>query len=97
MGRWNSCFTEMLYLRSVEKYPLSLFLRQILWRVQAMKELLTNNREGVEITSGMLEQAKLASIMQYVVIIFASAPLLAVYPFIQKYFTKGVMIGSVKG
>ena len=65
--------------------------------LQAMKELLTNNREGVEITSGMLEQAKLASIMQYVVIIFASAPLLAVYPFIQKYFTKGVMIGSVKG
>ena len=51
----------------------------------------------MEITSGMLEQAKLASIMQYVVIIFASAPLLAVYPFIQKYFTKGVMIGSVKG
>ncbi len=97
VGRWNSYFTEMLYLRSVEKYPLSLFLRQILWRVQAMKELLTNNREGVEITSGMLEQAKLASIMQYVVIIFASAPLLAVYPFIQKYFTKGVMIGSVKG
>lgn len=97
VGRWNSYFTEMLYLRSTEKYPLSLFLRQILWRVQAMKELISNNPSGMEITSGMLEQAKLASIMQYVVIIFASAPLLAVYPFIQKYFTKGVMIGSVKG
>lgn len=97
VGRWNSYFTEMLYLRSADKYPLSLFLRQILWRVQAMKELIANNREGMEITSSMMEQAKLASIMQYVVIIFASAPLLAVYPFIQKYFTKGVMIGSVKG
>lgn len=97
VGRWNSYFTEMLYLRSTEKYPLSLFLRQILWRVQAMKELISNNPSGMEITSGMLEQAKLASIMQYVVIIFASVPLLAVYPFIQKYFTKGVMIGSVKG
>ena len=52
---------------------------------------------NAEITESMLEQLRVASIMQYVVIVCASLPMLAIYPFIQKYFAKGVMIGSVKG
>ena len=52
---------------------------------------------SAEITESMFEQLRVASIMQYVVIVCASLPMLAIYPFIQKYFAKGVMIGSVKG
>lgn len=100
VGRWNSYFTEMIYLRDDSKYPLALYLKRVLWQVNAMKELLMgigSNGETVEISQSMIEQARLVSIMQYVIIVCATAPMLAVYPFIQKYFTKGVMVGSVKG
>ena len=52
---------------------------------------------NAEITESMIEKMRIASIMQYVVIVCASLPMLIIYPFIQKYFAKGVMIGSVKG
>lgn len=100
VGRWNSYFNEMVYLRDREKYTVSLYLRKVLWQVEALKALAagaTQESGIVEISTETLELAQIANIMQYVIIIIASVPLLAVYPFIQKYFTKGVMIGSVKG
>ena len=52
---------------------------------------------AVEITESMVEQARIASIMQYVIIVVSTLPMMIVYPYIQKYFAQGVMIGSVKG
>ena len=100
VGRWNSYFNEMVYLRNREKYTVSLYLRRVLWQVESLKALAAGTSQGsgmVEVSAETMELAQIANIMQYVIIIIASAPLLAIYPFIQKYFTKGVMIGSVKG
>jgi len=96
VGRWNSYMTEMLYLRDQNKYPLAMYLRRTLWQVESLKALIMSGQIE-EITAETVEQLQLASIMQYVIIIFATAPLLVVYPFIQKYFAKGVMIGAIKG
>ena len=86
---WNSYFGPMIYLRDQNKYPLQLFLRQI---------LLQNNMEGADIdASTIAEQGQVANLIKYGVIIVASVPMMILYPFIQKYFVKGVMIGSVKG
>lgn len=99
VGRWNSYFNEMIYLRDRDKYTVSLYLRKVLWQVEALKALVAGGTEaGVsEISAETMELAQTANVMQYVIIIIASVPLLMIYPFIQKYFTKGVMIGSVKG
>ena len=100
VARWNSYYTEMLYLRDESKYPLAMYLRKVLWQVNTLMKLITtgsDNGIAVEVTQSMIEQARLASIMQYVIIIVATLPMMIVYPFIQKYFAKGVMIGSVKG
>lgn len=99
VGRWNSYFTEMVYLRGAEKYPLSMYLRRLLWQVETIMAMITGTigDTNAEITESMLEKMRIASIMQYVVIVCASLPMLIIYPFIQKYFAKGVMIGSVKG
>lgn len=93
-GHWNSYFSALLYINDREKWPLQLELRNIL--------LLNSNTMTKEfITEEMRkEQARreaLANMMKYSLIIISSIPMLVVYPFVQKHFVKGVMIGSVKG
>ena len=93
-GHWNSYFSALLYINDLEKWPLQLELRNIL--------LLNSNTMTKEfITEEMRkEQARreaLANMMKYSLIIISSIPMLIVYPFVQKHFVKGVMIGSVKG
>lgn len=86
---WNTYFGPMIYLRDTNKYPLQLFLRQI---------LLQSNMEGADIdASTIAEQGQIANLIKYGIIIVASVPMMLLYPFIQKHFVKGVMIGSVKG
>lgn len=98
VGRWNSYFTEMIYLRDEMKYPLGLYLRKVLWTVQSLLELVNQqNAEGGLVSATVSEQVKLASIMQYVVIVCSTLPMMIIYPFLQKYFAKGVMVGAVKG
>ena len=93
-GHWNSYFSALLYINDREKWPLQLELRNILL-------LNTNTMTKEFITEEMRkEQARreaLANMMKYSLIIISSIPMLIVYPFVQKYFVKGVMIGSVKG
>lgn len=90
VGHWNSYFDAMIYLSSEEKYPLQLILRQILLESTQMKD-----DSGLSQT---LAEASLAYVsLQYAVIVVSSLPLLIVYPFIQKYFAKGIMVGAVKG
>ena len=88
-GLWNTYFGPMIYLRDQNLFPLQLFLRQT---------LLQNNMEGADIdAASVAEQQQIAQLIKYGVIIVASVPMMALYPFIQKYFVKGVMIGSIKG
>jgi putative aldouronate transport system permease protein len=93
VSHWNSYFNAMMFITDSSKYPLQLFLREILMIGQAMNteaELLMDP-ESAEAVRQMV------MVIKYSIIVVATVPILCVYPFIQKYFVKGVMIGSVKG
>ena len=92
VGRWNSYFGEMIFLRDRAKFPLQLFLREILI-IAKFSEQNTNNADAIT----MAEQIRISSIIKYATMIVATLPVIAAYPFIQRYFVKGVMIGSIKG
>ena len=87
VGHWNSWFNAMLYLRDRSKFPLQLVLREIL--ITNDTALMTGNASSQDTNS-------VAETVQYAVIFIATVPILLVYPFLQKYFVKGVMIGAVK-
>ncbi len=90
VGHWNSYFNALIYLKDNSKQPLQVFLRRIL--VLAQRQ--SNNEMAAELALTMADTERL---IRYCVIIVSSLPLLILYPFLQKYFDKGVMIGSVKG
>jgi len=92
LGHWNSYYSALLYLNDASKYPLQIVLRDIL--IQNTVDL--TNVVGVDVNNALHNQY-LSELLKYSLIIVSSLPLLIVYPFIQKYFIKGVMIGSVKG
>lgn len=85
---WNSWFNALLFLNTREKFPLQLILREI---------LIQNDTNSMISNVGNDEQAYLSETVKYAVIVIATLPILCVYPFLQKYFTKGVMVGAVKG
>ena len=89
VGHWNAFFNAVLYLRNQELNPLQIILRDI---------LLQNSLEAVGgDMSGMYEKVMQGETMKYALIIVASAPVIAMYPFVQKYFVKGIMVGAIKG
>lgn len=90
VAHWNDYFNAFLYLNKRELYPLQLFLREILVNNQFDSSVMSDP-ETVRQLQG------LADTLKYVIIVVATLPLMCVYPFVQKYFVKGVMIGSVKG
>lgn len=92
LGHWNSYYSALLYLNDAGKYPLQIVLRNIL--IQNTVDL--TDMSGMDVNS-MLQNQYLSELLKYSLIIVSSLPLLVIYPFIQKYFIKGVMIGSVKG
>ncbi len=96
VGHWNSYYSALLYIRQRSLYPLQLVLRDILITNKSMLASV-DATQGEEVLAWAARQAYLAEAMKYAVIFIASAPLLCAYPFVQKYFVKGVMIGSVKG
>ena len=87
VNQWNGFFNALIYLYKSELYPLQLFLRQILIQQQQLQM----DPDAVE------EMRYSANLVRYAMIIVASLPIMCVYPFLQRYFVKGVMIGSVKG
>ncbi len=89
VGYWNQYFSAMIYLKDREKYTLQLILREILIEAQA-SEAMTDDLEAAQLQ-------EVSEVLKYALIIVASVPMLVLYPFIQKYFVKGVMIGSLKG
>ena len=92
VAQWNSYYDALIYMTKREKYPLQMILREIL--VQS-----TVNVESMDASSmeDAFEFLNLAESLKYALIIVASVPMLILYPFLQKFFVKGVMIGSVKG
>lgn len=88
--QWNSYFNALVYLNDAKYYPLQLVLRSILIKSQRLQE------ETMDIHS-LGEEEKIADLIRYGVIIVSTLPVLVLYPFLQKYFVQGIMIGSVKG
>jgi putative aldouronate transport system permease protein len=90
VGHWNDFFTAMIYLGKTELQPLQLLLRRVL--LEASNEMLSTNMDV-----RTLNLAATTIQVRYVTIVVATVPILAVYPFLQKYFVKGIMVGAVKG
>ncbi len=88
VGQWNSYFNAMIFLQDETMYPLQLVLKEILI---ASESTMGGSGETI------LEQYRLANQIKYVSVIVSSAPVIMLYPFVQKYFAQGVMIGSLKG
>ena len=87
VAHWNSYFNAFLYLKDVELYPLQIYL----------KEILVTSAMMTEDGSTSSESQYIYITMRYAIIVISSLPLFCVYPFVQKHFQKGVMVGSVKG
>ena len=94
VGHWNAYFNAMIYLQDLKYYPLQLVLRQILLTGSALEKTASTVAESAENESSL---ELLGTLTKYCVIVVSTLPVIAVYPFLQKYFIKGVMIGAVKG
>lgn len=90
VAQWNAYFSPMIYLNSRDLYPLTIFLKEILISSTIDPGTLSDP-ESAELL------IKMASIIKYALIVVSMVPVMLIYPFVQKYFVKGVMIGSVKG
>ena len=90
IAHWNSYFDALLYLNTEDKQPLQIVLREILIRNEQNASML-RDAELMEKSEGLKQ------LLKYSLIVVSSLPVLCIYPFVQKYFVKGVMIGSVKG
>ena len=90
VAQWNGYFNALIYLSKQNQYPLQMVLREILLSSQSVQADVTD-------VDAIQEMQRIAATIKYGVIVVASLPMLLLYPFIQKYFVKGVMIGSVKG
>jgi multiple sugar transport system permease protein/putative aldouronate transport system permease protein len=90
VSHWNSFFQALIYLRRASLFPLQIILRNILILNQTDFDMITDALE-------MAERIALAELLKYSLIIVASLPMFVIYPFVQKHFIKGIMIGSIKG
>jgi len=97
VGHWNSYFNALIYITNRQYFPLQLVLRNILILNQTALASMSFTDDDLEMVMEAARQAYLANAMKYALIIIASLPMLCAYPFIQKYFVKGVMVGSLKG
>ena len=90
VGMWNSYFDALIYLDDTAKQPLQVVLRAILIQNKPESGMISDMQSTAE-------RAQLAELLKYATIIVSSLPLLVMYPFFQKYFDSGIMVGSVKG
>ena len=88
VGHWNAYFNALIYITDREKYPLQMVLRELLMQSK-MDEMMD--------TEGAVTQQMLAESLKYAVMVVASVPVLLLYPFLQRYFVKGVMVSAIKG
>ncbi|MCM0649606.1 carbohydrate ABC transporter permease [Clostridium swellfunianum] len=88
VGHWNAWFNAMIFIQNRDLYPLQLVLREI---------LIQNDTSVMAAGVGMADQEAIGESIKYAVIVVATLPILCVYPFLQKYFVKGALVGAVKG
>jgi putative aldouronate transport system permease protein len=93
VGHWNAFFQALIYLSDMKLYPLQLFLRNILIMDQ-MADMMGMDADAME---QVMRRLELKESMKFGIIVVSSLPVLMLYPFMQKYFVKGVMIGAIKG
>ena len=87
VGHWNSYFPALVYLQSRDLYPLQLVLREI---------LITSNVESMTTTVASGDTFQIGQTIKYATIVVATVPILVIYPFLQRYFVKGALIGAIK-
>ena len=97
VGHWNSYFGAMIYIKDRALYPLQVFLREILSLSTFASAAMESGTLSTEEMAAMLQEAETANLVKYGVIVVSTLPMLILYPFLQKFFAKGVMIGAVKG
>ena len=90
VGHWNSYFNAFLYLTNRDLMPLQILLREVLLASQIKADAVMDGDTAAAL-------AGMSDLLKYSLIVVASAPILCLYPFLQKYFVKGIMIGSLKG
>lgn len=95
VGHWNAYFDAMIYLKDKDKYPLQVFLRDILIKSNSASMLLDESDPNFQ--AALIAEEKIANQLKFAVIVVAVVPLLSIYPFVEKYFDKGFMIGGIKG
>ncbi|KUP25731.1 carbohydrate ABC transporter permease [Paenibacillus sp. DMB5] len=88
VGQWNAYFDALIYLKSANLFPLQLVLRSI---------IIQNNSAGNMDAIAMVERQQMAELLKYALIVVATLPVLVIYPFVQRYFVQGMLVGSVKG
>ncbi|SFD75306.1 putative aldouronate transport system permease protein [Paenibacillus catalpae] len=89
VGQWNAYFDALIYLKSADKFPLQLILRSI---------IIQNNSGSSNMDAlKQVERQQLAELLKYSLIVVATLPVLIIYPFVQRYFVQGMLVGSVKG
>ena len=91
VAHWNSYFNALIYVTDRAKQPLQLYLREVLLMAQSTSDLMESDPQAAALLNRMVE------VIKYGIIVVSTVPIICVYPFLQKYFVKGVMIGSVKG
>ncbi|MDQ0059151.1 carbohydrate ABC transporter permease [Paenibacillus harenae] len=89
VGQWNAYFDALIYLKTADKFPLQLILRSII--------IQNNSAAGLNDAMKQVERQQLAELLKYSLIVVATLPVLVIYPFVQRYFVQGMMVGSVKG
>ncbi|MFE5322770.1 carbohydrate ABC transporter permease [Paenibacillus sp. NPDC056579] len=89
VGHWNSYFQALIYLKSNDMQPLQVILRNIL--------IMNEGSDLQDMVDGSQQQQKRMELMKYGIIIVSSLPVLVLYPFLQRYFVKGALVGSLKG
>ncbi|KRF11053.1 carbohydrate ABC transporter permease [Paenibacillus sp. Soil787] len=88
VGQWNSYFDALIYLKTAKLFPLQLILRSI---------IILNNSSNATDALKLVERQQLAELLKYSLIVVATLPVLIIYPFVQRYFVQGMLVGSVKG
>ena len=97
-GSWNSYSSALLYMHKRNAYPLQVILREILiTNTKALESVLQDSSATQDMIEYAIYQQNLAQTMKYAIVFIACAPMLIAYPFVQKFFVKGVMVGSIKG
>ena len=92
LGHWNDYFTGLIYVNARDKQPLQVFLREIL--IQNAEMEISGDVDELE---AMMRRMRMSQTMRYGLIVVSSLPMLMIYPFVQKYFVQGVLIGALKG